>query len=214
MYHIFIFHLSKIYAGLGFWRDHVLLVNVDASRTGYSRGQLAGPYRQILERVRQLPQVASATLSGVTPGSGAGANRDARVEGYEYQPGEMRWLAENWVAPGYFETLGTPLLRGRDFSFDDERGPRVAIINQTMARQYFRDRDPVGKHVTLDGDPKPYEIVGVAGDTKYINPQEHPSRIIYFNAFQEGHIFSNFCLRTGVPRPLSRATSAASSTAS
>jgi predicted permease len=197
---LFILHLSKIYAGLGFQRDHVLLVNVDPSRTGYERAQLAAPYRQILERLRELPQVRSATLSGVTPVLGAGANRDARVEGHEYQPGEMRWLAENWVAPAYFETFGTPLLRGREFTSDDERCPRVAIINQTMARQYFGNRDPLGKHIELDGDPKPYEIVGVVGDAKYIDAQEQAGRIIYFDAFQEGHIFSRFSLRTrGAP---------------
>jgi putative ABC transport system permease protein len=197
---LFILHLGKIYAGLGFERDHVLLVTIDPSRTGYSRAQLASPYRQILERAKGLGQVKSATLSGTTPVLGAGANRDAKVEGHDYQPGEMRWLAENWVAPGYFETFGTPLLRGRDFTFEDERGPRVAIINRTMARQYFGDGDPVGKHVTMDGDAKPYEIVGVAGDAKYIDPQEQAGRIIYFNAFQEGQMSSHFSLRTrGAP---------------
>jgi predicted permease len=193
---LFVLHLSKIYAGLGFERDSILLVKVDPSGTGLSRAQLAAPYRQVLERLRQHPRVRSATLSGVTPVLGAGANRDARVEGYDYRPGEMRWLSENWVAPDYFKTFGTPLLRGREFDRSDEGGPRVAIINQTMARQYFEGRDPLGEHVTLDGDSKPYEIVGVVGDTKYIDAQEQAGRIIYFDAFQENHISSRFSVRT------------------
>ena len=197
---LFILHLSDIYAGLGFERDHVLLATLDPSRAGYSRAQLARPYQEILERLRALPQVRSATLSGVTPVLGAGANRDATVEGYQDRPGELRYLSENWVGPKYFETFGTPLLRGRDFTFQDEGGPRAAIVNQAMARHYFGDGNPLGKHVTFDGDPKPYEIVGVVGDAKYIDPREIAGRIIYFNAFQEGHLFPRFSMRTrGAP---------------
>ena len=79
---------------------------------------------------------------------------------------------ESWVAPKYFATLGTPLLRGRDFDFQDKGGPRVAIINQTMARYYFGNDDPIGKRVSFDGDGQPYEIVGVAGDAKYMEMRE------------------------------------------
>ncbi|HYW43117.1 MAG TPA: ABC transporter permease [Bryobacteraceae bacterium] len=197
---LFILHLSNIYAGLGFQRDHVLLATLDPSRTGYSRPQLARPYQEILERLQKIPQVRSATLSGVTPTLGAGANRDATVEGYQDRPGELRYLMENWVGPKYFETFGTPLLRGRDFTFQDQGGPRVAIVNQAMARYYFGDGNPLGKHVTFDDDPKPYEIVGVAGDAKYIDAREITPHTIYFNAFQEGHVFSRFSLRTrGAP---------------
>ena len=193
---LFILHLSDIYAGLGFERDHVLLATLDASHSGYSRAQLSRPYQEILERLHALPQVRSATLSAITPTQGAGANRDARVEGYQDKPGELRYLVENWVGPKYFETFGTPLLRGRDFSFKDQGGPRVAIVNQAMARHYFGDGDPLGKHVTFDGDLKPYEIVGVAGDAKYGEAREATPRTIYFNAFQEGRLFSQFSLRT------------------
>jgi hypothetical protein len=119
------------------------------------------------------------------------------VEGYQDQPGELRYLAENWVGPKYFETFGTPLLLGRDFSFQDAGGPRVAIVNQAMARHYFGGGNPLGKHVMFDGDPVPYEIVGVVGDAKYIDPLEATGRIIYFNAFQEGRLFSRFSIRTG-----------------
>jgi predicted permease len=197
---MFILHLSNIYAGLGFERDHVLLATLDPSRTGYNRAQLARPYQEILERLRALPQVRSVTLSGTTPVLGAGANRDATVEGYQDKPGELRYLAENWVGPKYFETFGTPLLRGRDFTLQDEGGPRVAIVNQAMARHYFGDGNPLGKHVAFDRDPKPYEIVGEVGDAKYIDPRETTGRIIYLNAFQEGRLFSRFSMRTrGAP---------------
>ena len=107
------------------------------------------------------------------------------MEGYQAKPGEIRNVMESWVAPKYFATLGTPLLRGRDFDFQDKGGPRVAIINQTMARYYFGNDDPIGKHVSFDGDGQPYEIVGVAGDAKYMEMREATYRTIYLNTFQE-----------------------------
>ena len=104
----------------------------------------------------------------------------------------------NWVGPKYFETLGTPLLAGRDFSFQDEGRPRVAIVNQAMARYYFAGRQSHRKtcHVR-PGDDIPYEIVGVVGDAKYYEIHEAAPRTVYFNAFQEA-ANSQFALRTGV----------------
>ncbi|MGZ3412823.1 MAG: ABC transporter permease, partial [Isosphaeraceae bacterium] len=64
------------------------------------------------------------------------------------------------MAPKYFATLGTPLVAGRDFQFEDQGRPRVAIISQAMARYYFAGTTPIGKHVTVDGDGHPCEIVG------------------------------------------------------
>ena len=137
---------------LGFQRDHVLLVSLDPARSGYDGERLSRAYQELLARLEAIPGVRSATLCGVTPIHGAAANRDARVEGYQAKPGERRALYENWVAPKYFKTLGTPLLAGRDFSFQDQGRSRVAIVNQAMSRYYFGDGSPIGKHVTFDGD--------------------------------------------------------------
>jgi predicted permease len=197
---VFVSHLSRLYSALGFYRDHVLLVTLNPSRSGYRRAQLAQPYQELLQRLETIPGVRSATLSGVTPIQGAGANRDATVEGYQPSPGELRYLAENWVAPKYFETYGTPLVAGRDFSFEDQGRPRVAIVNRTMARHYFGDASPIGKHVLFDGDDRPYEIVGLVGDAKYLDVGEATPRTIYFNAFQDGKLCSQFSIRTsGAP---------------
>ena|SRR5579862_4645825 len=67
---------------------------------------------------------------------------------------DRRSTSLNWVAPKYFETLGTPLLAGRDFTVSDAGRVRVAIINEAMARHYFPGQNPVGKHVTIDVDPR------------------------------------------------------------
>jgi predicted permease len=180
---------------LGFRRDHVLLVTLDAARSGYSREQLAGPYRELLGRLEAIPGVRTATLSAGTPLSGAGASRFANVEGFPERPEDRRYLTLAWVAPKYFETLGTPFLAGRDFNFQDQ-GRRVAIVNQAFARYFFAGGSPIGKRFTMDGELLPYEIVGMAADAHYYEIREVTRRTVYFNTFQEGRPYSHFALRT------------------
>jgi predicted permease len=196
---LFVGHLSNLRnLGLGFRHDHVLLVVLDPARGGYERGQLAGLYQELLARLEAIPGVRSATIAGATPIQGAGASRFVTAEGYRERPEDRRYMALNWIAPKYFETLGTPLLAGRDFQFDDQNRPRVAIINQALARYYFAGRNPIGKHITPDGDDKPFEIVGVVGDARYTELHDAPPRTMYLNAFQAGWLPSQFALRTSV----------------
>ena len=168
------------------------------SGSGYKPDRLAGLYQELLVRLQAIPGVRSATLSAVTPVEGAGASRFAHVDGSQELPEARMRLAMNSVGPNYFATLGTPWIAGRDFRFEDAQRPRVAIVNQAMARHYFGDGSPLGKQVTFDGDDKAYEIVGVAADAKYLNLYEAPPRMLYMNAFQEGRIASKFALRTSV----------------
>ena len=126
---------------LGFRRDHVLLVTLDPSASNYSREQLPRAYQEIMERLDRIPGVRSASLSGPTPLSGAGASGFAIVEGYLERPEDRRWISITYVAPHYFETLGIPLLAGRGFRFEDQTQPNVAIVNRTFARYYFANRD-------------------------------------------------------------------------
>jgi len=130
--------------------------------------------------------------------AGVGAMRPANVEGYQAKPGERRFLSQNWVAPHYFATFGIPLLIGRDFSFQDQGRPRVAIVNQTLVRYFFGNSNPIGRHVVFDGDTQPFEIVGVVADTKSGDLREVPLRFVYFNSFQLGRNSSQFALRTSV----------------
>ena len=187
---------------LGFGRDHVLLVSLDAARSGYDAARLSRAYQELLKRFEAIPGVRSATLSGTTPINGAGASGLANVEGHPEPPENRRYIAINWVAPKFFETYGTPLLTGRDFGFDDtlERPP-VAIVNRAMARYYFGDADPVGGHVTLEHitggtNYGPVEIVGVVGDAKYTELHDAAPRTIYLDAFQREGAFPQFSLRT------------------
>jgi hypothetical protein len=135
--------------------------------------------------------VRSVTLSGVTPISGAGASRFVNVPGFREKAEDRRRASLNWASPNYFETLGIPRIAGRDFTFDDEGRPPVAIVSASMARYYYGDRSPLGQIITFDRQPTPYEIVGVVGDAKYLNLHEAVPRMVYLNAFQEPRVFSH-----------------------
>jgi predicted permease len=206
---VFLNHLTRLRSfDLGFRSDHVLQVTLDPSRSGYKKEQLAAPYQELLARFQSIPQVRSASISGCTPlqGCGSGA-RFLIAEGHAERPENRQRTAVVFVSPRYFETLGIPLLAGRDFDFRDVGRPRVAIVNQTMARRYFPDVDPIGKHVAIDPDPKngpwfgtdqPYEIVGLVGDAKAFELRDAPYPSIYFNMFQENRLLDHFELRTAV----------------
>ena len=104
----YLVHLEHM--DLGFRHDHVLLVTLDPQGSGYEGKQLARAYQQLLARLESIPGVSSASLCSVSPIQGAGANRGVNVEGYVARPGSIRNVMENWIAPNYFRTLGTPLL--------------------------------------------------------------------------------------------------------
>jgi predicted permease len=205
---MFLAHLSRLRNfDLGFRSDHVLLVTLDPAHSGYRREQLATPYQEVLRKMQSIPGVRSVSISGCTPIQGCGASRFVIAEGYIERPEDRRYTALSWVAPGYFATLGIPLVGGRDFSFADAGRARVAIINESLARHYFAGVNPIGKHVGIDRDPRtggwygsdePYEIIGVAGDAKYTELRETPPRGMYFNMFQESRIANQFELRTAI----------------
>ena len=199
---LFVSYVSRLRnLDLGFRRDHLLLVNLDTDNSGYDAPRWSSLSQQLLAQLETIPGVRSATLSGMTPMLGAGASSFATIQGC---PENHREISINFVAPKYFGTYGTPLLAGRDFAFNDDRGPLVAIINQTMARDYFGAGNPIGSYVTLDhvtlrgNDTPTYEIVGVVGDAKYNELQQTSPRTLYLNAFQEDRIVSQLTVRTTI----------------
>jgi predicted permease len=195
----FLSHLTRLRNfDLGFRRDHVLLVTLDSEHSGYKSDRLATLYQELLARMETIPQVRSASISGCTPleGCGSGA-RYVTAEGHVETREERRLTVVVFASPRYFETLGIPLLAGREFNFHDR--PRVAIVNQAMARRYFPGANPIGKHFAVEGDPKPdspYEIVGVVGDAKAVELRDAPYPTMYFNMFQESQLMDDFALRT------------------
>jgi ABC-type antimicrobial peptide transport system permease subunit len=139
-------------------------------------------YKETVDVVRNLPGVASASVSTNTPLSGAGWSEKVVIGG-QLQAREPSFLA---VSPQYFETLRTPVLRGRDLSASDE-GPvaRVAIVNETFARRYFPGQDPVGRHFSATVPPAPVdlEIVGLVSDVIGNDLRAAPPATVYVPHF-------------------------------
>jgi macrolide transport system ATP-binding/permease protein len=158
-----------LHVELGLRSDHLVTLDVAAPGATYGKdAQATALVRDIVARLERLPGVQSVGIStnGV-PVSGNGNTTWFRVLGRPWH-GEHNEVPERDVSPGYFRTLGTPLLRGRDFlEFEDASKPRVAIINRAFARQYFSGDDPLGQHLSyLSTPPVPIEIVGVVEDIR------------------------------------------------
>jgi predicted permease len=203
---VFLGHLENMRNfDLGFRADHVLLMTVDTAGNGYRPEQLAARYQELLPRLGAIPGVRSAAISGCTPLEGCGSgSRFVEAEGRAEDPGQRQRPAISFVTPGYFETLGIPLLAGREFSLRDVGRARVAIVSAAVARHFFPGENVIGKQIRIVYDPQPspfgggqpYEIIGLAGDVKPWELHEPPYPVIYFNMFQENHLNSRFEVRT------------------
>jgi predicted permease len=161
----------------GFERRHILLMGVDLRNGNYSPEQRPAVYQEILDRLRALPGVRSAASSNVTPISGSAWNGRFEFEGYTPKSTRDTIVFLNLVSAGYFETLGTALVAGRDFNaHDTPQSPTVAIINQTMANKFFAGQNPIGKRYReFEGDKMGdwVQIIGVVKDAKYQNLREN-----------------------------------------
>lgn len=131
----------------------------------------------------------------MTPMSGGAGSAFLRVEGFDEPAHDRQRVSLNTVSPNYFLTYGTPLLAGRDFRDSDMDQPRRIIVNHALARKYFPGRDPLARHVWLENQRDPYEIVGVAGDAKY-NDVRLPSPPIVYQFALMSRGSSDLSLRT------------------
>ncbi len=197
---LYVQHLSNLRnRDLGFDRASVLLVRLNPAQVPPERAQLAQSYLQVLQRFEAIPGVESATVSGMTPISGAAGSRFVTVDGFDEPDAARRRVMLNTVAHGYFDTYGTPLIAGRDFRPADEGSARVIIVNQAMARHYFARQDPIGRTVRLEGDSQPHEIVGVVADAKYADLRIPAPPTAYLYAFQQDRLPASFAFRTHAP---------------
>ncbi|HEX6465501.1 MAG TPA: ABC transporter permease [Vicinamibacterales bacterium] len=173
-------NLSSVDLGLD--RKHTLLVWTAPGQTGRTGPALATLCRTIVDRLAVVPGVESVSASngGLLIGTGGGVrSEDLRFPGRPPKPGQI--TATTSVMPGYFATVGLPLLAGRDFNeHDTDTVPRVQIVNETFARFFFGNANPIGRHFGRSVDTGfPIEIVGVVKDTKYGSPRERPRMWVY-----------------------------------
>jgi predicted permease len=172
---------------LGFNRDNVLLVSIDSRLAGYKPAELSALYRQLYDRLSALPNVRSVTMASYSPMSGSGSSSSLLVRGYTARKGEDTDVARYQVAPRYAETLGIPLLLGREIGIQDTvTSTKVAVVNKTFTDYYYPGQNPLGRRITFDedSDKNDLEIVGVIGDVKYDNARERPERTVYQPIFQ------------------------------
>ncbi|HUE02466.1 MAG TPA: ABC transporter permease [Bryobacteraceae bacterium] len=163
----------------GFDAAHIATVTMNAKTRGFTPAEGQQFYRRVLERTRSLPGVGAATLAFNAPFRVYRA-RSLSVAGQDGGPGPGTVALIDLVEPGYFSTLRIPLLRGRTFAGDDSLGaPRVAVINETMARRFWSGRNPIGARLHFFGDDAPVEIVGVAKDSTYGSLGEAPRLMVY-----------------------------------
>lgn len=169
----------------GFETERLMVLSFDTGAEGYARDKALDFYRQVTERVRALPMVESANVAWVGPLSGA-FQRTVFPEGMDMSDRRNGKLtALNHVTPGYFETVGIPIRRGRSFGEADREGaPMVAIINETMARNMWPGQDPIGKRFRCFGESWILEIVGIARDSKYFTLGEAPLPYFYMPLLQ------------------------------
>jgi predicted permease len=170
---------------MGFDRDHVIAVSFSCCATGQTPEQSAATFDQIIAKVKALPGVRSAGFSGYSQTTReVGIN--VAVEGFSPRSVEEQHAFFNSVTTGYFETLGIPILAGRDFTdHDDANAPLAAIINRTMARHYFGETNPIGRRFKfVEGKRPPLEIVGVVADSVYNDMREQTPDFIYLSRQQ------------------------------
>ncbi|MEK6323148.1 MAG: ABC transporter permease [Acidobacteriota bacterium] len=221
---LFVRSLQKL-KGLdaGFDRENVMVFDVDPGHA-FSMAQQVGLYKQLLARLEALPGARAVSVSPYPPLNGGMTtpHNVVKVPGYSPPAGQDTSCQLLWVGPKFFETMGIPLLQGRDFGPQEEtpvaantsqpaiakaaqnatsRALLAAVINQAMAQFFFGNENPLGKHfdLLLAGSLKgiSFQVIGVVKDAKYKTLREPTRRAFYVSYFQDpGSGALTFLLRT------------------
>jgi predicted permease len=201
---LFIKSLSNVSrVDLGLNTENVILFRISPELNGYESDRSADLFIRMEEELAAIPGVTavSVDLVGVLGGSSWG--NDVAVEGYEWEPGVDANSRFNRVGPGFFSTLGMPLVAGREFDASDGDGaPEVAVVNEAFARKFGLESDAVGKWMSNHGGNSTeldIQIVGVVADAKYSDVKDAVPPVFFLPYRQDREIGSvNFYVRTGL----------------
>jgi len=184
------------HAYLGFKPDNVLLVGLRAGLNGYNSSTVQGFYAQLEQKLTTLPGVQATALNDWFPlGFESTGWHSVTVDGYDKTPGAFTGIMTTAVSPGYFSVLDIPLLAGRDFTDrDDEKAPRVAVINEAMARLFWPGRSALGRKFREWG--REITVIGVVPTGKYRFINEPPREFYYLPYRQAPNLDMNVCLRS------------------
>ena len=167
----------------GYDRHNVLMFSVDPRLAGRTREDIPRIYRLVFDELRTVPGAQAVTMSAVRPVSDDYyfVSSFREINGKVLTSEERIRVAFNHVAPGYFATLGIPLVAGRDFDERDSIGaPNVVIISERLARHF--EGNPIGQRLGAGAGER--EVVGVARDTRYANVKDAPREVVYYPIFQ------------------------------
>jgi len=188
----------------GFRQDGLLITGVDISRLNYPAARRGAFYREVLDRLRATPGVVGAASVDIVPISGSGWNDSIEILGESSKDRMVPWF--NRVSSGYFQTMGTPLLAGRDFDDHDiPSSTEVAIVNQEFSKKFLGGKSPVGKQFRMlvgPGEPQHvYQIVGLIRNSKYRSLREKIVPTVFVAASQnkEPGTGTHFILRSALP---------------
>ena len=180
----------------GFAAQNLLIASMETRGASLNKQQGQAFYQQTVERIQSLPGVQSVSLTRIAPISGGGQRRGVQLEGYQPQPNEDTELNTNVIGLNYFNTMGIPLVAGRDFNAPDrEGGPLVVIVNEELARRYYGG-NAVGKRMRMGSNSPLREIIGVARTASYRNLREQPLPFIYIPLGQEYQSGMTLMVRT------------------
>jgi len=191
----------------GFDPKNVLTGKIILTRDVYDNPQECVRYvDQTLERLRALPGVETAAFVAPMPFSGGNVGSDFRIEGRPKSEAGREPVANNRsVSEQYFQTMKIPLLKGRYFTAQDQRGGiGAAIVNQALVQRYFPNEESIGQRISQvganqnDGDPKEWEIVGVVGDVHHSSLIKEATPELYLPYRQNSWGWGNFVARTRV----------------
>ena len=177
-------NLSRV--NLGYNREDLLLFRVNAAAGGYKGPAQTRLYEDLLARISAIPGLRSVAVSHNGLFSGSESGDPIAVEGYTPKPGEEIHSRIDMVGPGYFSTIGIPILLGREIGTQDAAaGLRAVVVNETFAHRFFPDTNPIGKHVrdTYPGNPAECIVVGVVADAKYNSLREKTPPRLYGSLF-------------------------------
>jgi predicted permease len=199
-----LYNLQRV--NLGFNQENLLLFKLQPDQGGYKDERLLQFYERLFDRLDNLPGVRAATFARTPLIANDNSANGILLPGETEMTAGPRPTSRQTARENYFTTMEIPLLRGRDFTAqDDQRGHFVAIVNQTFVRRYFPNDDALGKRVTFRYNKREVEIIGIVADTKYTRQREENKPLLYTPWRQEVALIGamHFVLRTtGEPTAL------------
>jgi macrolide transport system ATP-binding/permease protein len=183
----------------GFSTNDVITTWFATKSAGYDKQRTFTFEDDLVDRLRAVPGVQSAAFSRMTPFTyGVYSSGSTAVDGYVPPPQEQPVIEYNEVSPGYLTTMGIPLVSGREFTrADNETALPVAVVNDTMAAQFWPGQDPVGRRIQVKG--KWLQVVGIAKLSKYRTLIETPKPFFYV-PLRQSLVGGDLFVRTSLPR--------------